>query len=701
MKSNDASTKMNGSAGVHEDFCSLSPPTTIAMTDMEETIPMQPNHSVEDEEDEYLTDNDGPVPGTGSRKGANRAVQEQEDDEPGQASPTTSSAMSVSSVPPTLVSALLQRHEGAAGSQFPFELTPVMCNTSSGNYRRQANSDMKANSTKGAAISTTSAHRKRPSVVSPLDVKEPQELGPNMNPHLSNGDGFTTSSSHFETPSMVVCEEDAEVAGNGSILILGGGDKEHLSLPNDLADDEDSSSRSRGIGSRASSSSGSLLPPIRLTSGSRSQSLTAQSLTGIPNGPSIQEAMLTSTPSFTHADSPSKAVRHHSFLSRHSSEMEMLRNPISFPTHKKFNSFTNRQQYKDSSATQHHVEFADTSEGHYPQDMHEQDNVLGLRHRPQHHGLTPYQPTRPEDAMLEVPPEEELSQIFAARARFLETRSASDQSLSEKHHRLAPANLYPSNMNGDEGQARIGPPQPQGLEHFPSLHLAHRLSAATTMTDNNSVTTHTTLNTWGEDEDEEDLLLPGSNQAPWLASWQQHAAPVPSGPPLLEDPQAEVNGSPHRHRRQSSETPSVVVEGLVGNDLPWVQQTPRRRQHGASTTQQLSQAGNSSWLSSGEESLSHMMDSNHHAQDSDTIMAVDGRHVKEQEALEWIQSLQASSQDTTKIAEAASSKFLCGTTGSPMPSPDRRNRPTTTVGTTTTLPPGSSSRAVKQQPLVS
>ena len=332
----------------------------------------------------------------------------------------------------------------------------------------------------------------------------------------------------------------------------------------------------------------------------------------------------------------------------HQQALDDLDKPIRFPPPKKCNSFTSPQQYHhpDSTATAMSGldEFtADLSEGHYyycnnepttptrtgrlgfcgstnnlmhqTEEHHDDDNedddeddLLGLIAYPLHQqqrlhpaatqGLTPYQPSRPEDAMLEVPPEEELNQIFAVRSYFVEGPSASSSDGSftgdPKRHRLE--SHYPSYQthsswttnpaDGPEQQAQLyarleGPQQQHPrLERFPSLHLAHRLSG-TTMTDNASVTTHTTLNTWAGDDEDEDFV-PSS----WSCMEQRNSQPFSNTTTLggelglvLDEGQIvrhnnnntanddEGERQHYHHRRESSETPSVIVEGILGEDL--------------------------------------------------------------------------------------------------------------------------------------
>ncbi|KAL7556090.1 hypothetical protein ACA910_008061 [Epithemia clementina (nom. ined.)] len=625
------------------------------MADMEDSRHKQRHHGQED--NEYYTDNDcdSERSATLNERGLRRNNLTATDDvEPGQASPTTSSAMSVSSVPPTLVAALLQQHQAPPdGTHLPFELTPIMCNTSFGSHTTRA-----ARTTRGGSQTAASATQSRPSIVSPLDGKHEPDLDDISQENKDVSAGNDT----LPEPSLVVVDCSSV------------GDKEHLSLPNDLSDDPNIGSH-HGAGIAPSEG---LLPALRFSSGSRSQSLLVR-----PNPSALAQA----SPKKFPATRSTSLVLHSSPLKRpQDSEKMPLHNPIAFPTRKKFNSFTSRQQYENRMNASIAVELTDRSEGHYYDGggvEEDDDDVFGLvhnYHHPQHQGLTPYQPTRPEDAMLEVPPEEELSQIFAARARFFENRSPSDgsnRSLGEKLHRLT--GTTPSYPSWGAGGAANGL-QTQGVDHVPTLHMAHRLSTATG-TDNASMTTYTTLNTLGEEDDEDFLNTSGSHPS-WSNSWHQNfsgnnASSFSSNnnndPPLLEDPEAESDGSPQRHRRKSSETRSIVVEGLVGDELPWAQETPQRRGEVSSSRQAQGHhhRHEHSFNASGDADYGFVEGL---STDNDTAMAVDGRYQKEQEALEWIQSLQVSSKDTTTtIAEAASSKFLCST-ASPVHSPDRRKK---------------------------
>uniref|UniRef100_A0A6U3CM90 Uncharacterized protein n=1 Tax=Entomoneis paludosa TaxID=265537 RepID=A0A6U3CM90_9STRA len=383
-----------------------------------------------------------------------------------QGSPS-SSQVSVSSVGPTLVAALLNKAPGVAGSAF-YDLTPITRNTSAAEIH-------------GTAVPSDDPQQ-------PCDPHEARAQRQDVQDHLS-------------LPMVV--------AGSGAV------------------------------------SSG--LPPMRVSSGARSQSVTM----------SAQKAPVAND----------------------------LR-PVPFPTRTKFFSFSGREEYEEelAQATSAMDVSADHSEGHYSQvRIRQQQQYQQQRQDEDETGatLTPYQPTR-EDAMEELPPEEVLGQIFAARRKYSDSL-ASDG----KTHRLSSTEMAYFN-NGSRSN----------MSDAPSLHMAHHLG-----TDNASFTTHTTLNTLGEDDDDS-LLYLGDKSFTTHPSWTR----------------SESAMALSEHIPPSASHDPVILEGFVLDKTP----------------------------------------SDEPIHDDSTIMAVDGRFQREQAALEWLQSL-----PSQQIAEAASSKFLCSPAQSP------------------------------------
>lgn len=173
------------------------------------------------EEDCYMDNECVSEPVLGSQvefgSGAGKPSVAMEEREPGQSSPTTS-AVSVSSVPPSLIATLLQKQDASfGGSHLPFQLTPVICNTSF------ATATISVGPSAGSAAQTAvNATRGRPSVVSPLDGKQLQEE-PNLEEFSQgNSSNYGHDDGHL-APSLLVVECTET-------------DKEHLSLPTDLAD---------------------------------------------------------------------------------------------------------------------------------------------------------------------------------------------------------------------------------------------------------------------------------------------------------------------------------------------------------------------------------------------------------------------------------------------------------------------------------
>lgn len=279
--------------------------------------------------------------------------------------------------------------------------------------------------------------------------------------------------------------------------------------------------------------------------------------------------------------------------------VEMPLRPVPFPIRKRFFSFSNGEQYDEvlAEAVAAVNISADYSEGHYHarrdyrKEQSSCDDALNLR---------PYQPTR-EDAMEDLPPEEVLGQIFAARPR----------------HSDAKIHLMPSQQMQ---QHLLNTSTCSNISDAPSLHMAHQVG-----TDTASIATHTTLNTLGEDDDLDSILFlerigSSSKISGFSASTHSQLSSLTTRSKeekllqLQQSDQDDKNGCP------------IILDGF----LPEERSTPN-------TFRGVGSGG-----------------------DADTTMAIDGKYEREQAAIEWLQSL-----PSQQIAEAASSKFLCSPTNSP------------------------------------
>ena len=221
--------------------------------------------------------------------------------------------------------------------------------------------------------------------------------------------------------------------------------------------------------------------------------------------------------------------------------------PIPLPHRQKYFSFSGRDEYNDAVNG----------------DSSEEDPS---------NGIAPYQPQR-ENAMEELPPEEVLGQIFAARRRQSSDYSQGESTPSKTHHQQHRLEVYHRSASMGSNRSMDAP----------SIHLAHQLG-----TDTASITTHTTLNTLGEELDDElDALM--ISQSSWAEKSLRDSAQQP--PVIVE------GGFMMLEERSPTETTEegntiMAIDGRLQREqaaLEWLNSLP---------SQQIAEAASSKFLRS-------------------------------------------------------------------------------------------------------